>query len=59
MVGFARLCPGDVFEVTIKHGTQKWRTKGKIGRNQTQHWDNSINTLKAVVGDILNIKVRQ
>ncbi|XP_064634122.1 rho family-interacting cell polarization regulator 1-like isoform X2 [Lineus longissimus] len=56
MVGFARLCPGDVFEVTIKHGRQKWRTKGKIGRNQTQHWDNSINTLKAVVGDILSIK---
>ncbi|XP_074659944.1 rho family-interacting cell polarization regulator 2-like [Tubulanus polymorphus] len=59
MVGFARMCPGDVFEVIIKHGFQKWKSKGKIGRNQTQHWDNDTKTIKAVVGDILHIKANE
>ncbi|ESO97691.1 hypothetical protein LOTGIDRAFT_103971, partial [Lottia gigantea] len=56
MAGFARLCPGDVFEVTIRHGPQKWKTKGRIEKNNTQKWDIPEFTFKSLVGDILTIK---
>ncbi|XP_050408049.1 rho family-interacting cell polarization regulator 2 isoform X2 [Patella vulgata] len=56
MAGFARLCPGDVFEVTIRHGPQKWKTKGRIEKNNTQKWDMPEFTFKALVGDVLSIK---
>ena len=58
MAGFARLCPGDVFEVTIRHGPQKWKTKGRIEKNSTQRWDIPEFTFKSLVGEILVIKVR-
>ena len=57
MAGFARLCPGDVFEVTVRHGTQKWKTKGRIEKTGNQKWDTPEFTFKAVVGDIFTIKV--
>ena len=57
MAGFARLCPGDVFEVTVRHGTQKWKTKGRIEKTGNQKWDVPEFNFKAVVGDIINIKV--
>ncbi|KAL8580671.1 hypothetical protein ACOMHN_004713 [Nucella lapillus] len=56
MAGFARLCPGDVFEVTIRHGPQKWKTKGRIEKNNTQRWDIPEFTFKSLVGEILVIK---
>lgn len=56
MAGFARLCPGDVFEVTIRHGPQKWKTKGRIEKNGTQKWDVPEFTFKSLVGEILVIK---
>ncbi|KAL4224801.1 Family with sequence similarity 65 member [Mactra antiquata] len=56
MAGFARLCPGDVFEVTVRHGTQKWKTKGRIEKTGNQKWDIPEFNFKAVVGDIFNIK---
>ncbi|RWS13978.1 protein kinase pkn/prk1: effector-like protein [Dinothrombium tinctorium] len=55
--GFARLCPGDVFEVTIKHGdNQKWKTKGRVLKNGNQTWDSQQVLFKALLGDILSIK---
>ena len=57
MAGFARLCPGDVFEVTIRHGPQKWKTKGRIEKTGTQRWDVPEFTFKSLVGEILVIKV--
>ena len=57
MAGFARLCPGDVFEVTVRHGTQKWKTKGRVEKGGNQKWEIPEFTFKAVVGDIINIKV--
>lgn len=59
MAGFARLCPGDVFEVTVRHGTQKWKTKGRIEKTGNQKWDIPEFNFKAVVGDIFNIKVKK
>ena len=57
MVGFARLVPGDVFEVTIRHGPQKWKTKGRI-KASGQQWDTENSVFKALVGDVFLIKVK-
>ncbi|NXJ15637.1 RIPR3 protein, partial [Odontophorus gujanensis] len=39
LVGFARLCPGDQYEVFVRLGRQKWRLKGKIESDDSQTWD--------------------
>uniref|UniRef100_A0A8C3QUP5 RIPOR family member 3 n=1 Tax=Cyanoderma ruficeps TaxID=181631 RepID=A0A8C3QUP5_9PASS len=39
LVGFARLCPGDQYEVFVRLGCQKWRLKGKIETDDSQTWD--------------------
>lgn len=55
--GFARLCPGDVFEITIKHGdSQKWKTRGKILKSGEQSWDHQATIIKALIEDKLTIK---
>ncbi|XP_053548653.1 RIPOR family member 3 [Bombina bombina] len=39
LVGYARLCPGDHYEVLIRLGRQRWRLKGKIETDDSQIWD--------------------
>lgn len=39
LIGFARLCPGDQYEVVIRLGRQRWRIRGKIESDDTQTWD--------------------
>ncbi|XP_040290821.1 RIPOR family member 3 isoform X1 [Bufo bufo] len=39
LVGYARLCPGDHYEVLIRLGRQRWRLKGKIETDDSQVWD--------------------
>ena len=56
LVGFARLMRGDTFEVSLRYGQQKWKTKGRVGE-VTQEWHNNSITLRALVGDVFNIKV--
>lgn len=55
--GFARICPGDVFEITIKYGDgQKWKSRGKILKNNDQVWDNQSVTFKALIDSVLSIR---
>ncbi|ELT93088.1 hypothetical protein CAPTEDRAFT_185150 [Capitella teleta] len=59
MAGFARMMPGDVFEVTFRLGFQKWKSKGRIGAGHVrnaQTWHPNNQTFKALLGDVLNIK---
>ncbi|MPC30717.1 Protein FAM65B [Portunus trituberculatus] len=51
--GFARLCPGDVFEVTLKHGTQKWKSRGRVCKDNTQTWDNQRTVIKGLIGEMV------
>lgn len=39
LIGFARLCPGDQYEVVVRLGRQRWRIRGKIESDDTQTWD--------------------
>lgn len=52
--GFARLCPGDVFEVTLKHGTQKWKSRGRVCKDNTQTWDNQRTVIKGLIGEMVS-----
>ncbi|XP_063400417.1 rho family-interacting cell polarization regulator 2-like isoform X5 [Mytilus trossulus] len=56
MAGFARLCPGDVFDITLRHGSQKWRSRGRVEKTGNQRWENPEYTFKSVIGDGLHIK---
>ena len=57
--GFARLCPGDVFEITIKHGLQKWKTRGKVGKDGTQSWDFPRASFRGLLGEVMYIKAAE
>uniref|UniRef100_A0A3P9ICT5 FAM65 N-terminal domain-containing protein n=1 Tax=Oryzias latipes TaxID=8090 RepID=A0A3P9ICT5_ORYLA len=39
LIGFARLCPGDQYEVVVRLGRQRWRIRGRIVSDDSQSWD--------------------
>ncbi|XP_061641481.1 RIPOR family member 3 isoform X2 [Phyllopteryx taeniolatus] len=39
LIGFARLCPGDQYEVVLQLGRQRWRIRGRIQSDDAQSWD--------------------
>ncbi|XP_044069291.1 RIPOR family member 3 isoform X4 [Siniperca chuatsi] len=39
LIGFARLCPGDQYEVVVRLGRQRWKIRGRIESDDTQSWD--------------------
>ncbi|GAB6021524.1 with sequence similarity 65, member A [Chamberlinius hualienensis] len=57
--GFARLCSGDAFEITIRHGHQKWKSRGRILKNKQQTWDSKGYVFKALLGEVLHIKAME
>ncbi|XP_013409002.1 rho family-interacting cell polarization regulator 1 isoform X2 [Lingula anatina] len=59
MVGFARLCPGDVFDITIRHGSQKWKAKGKINKSSQQKWEHGNTMFKCLLGHVFTVKAEE
>lgn len=59
--GFSRICPGDEYELVIRYGQQKWKTRGRIlkqNKNE-QIWTRNQFHLKAKLADLLLIKISE
>uniref|UniRef100_A0A8C0ZBX3 RIPOR family member 3 n=2 Tax=Cyanistes caeruleus TaxID=156563 RepID=A0A8C0ZBX3_CYACU len=59
LVGFARLCPGDQYEVFVRLGRQKWRLKGKIETDDSQTWDEEEKVFIPNLHEKFEIKVTE
>ncbi|XP_069739758.1 RIPOR family member 3 isoform X2 [Narcine bancroftii] len=59
LIGFARLCPGDHYEVLIKYGRQRWKLKGKIDANDRQTWDEEEMVFLPHINEDIEIKVAE
>ncbi|XP_072226411.1 rho family-interacting cell polarization regulator 2 isoform X2 [Leuresthes tenuis] len=59
LAGFARLCPGDQYEIFMRYGRQRWKLKGKIEVNSRQSWDGDEMVFMPLITDLINIKVTE
>ncbi|XP_072135615.1 rho family-interacting cell polarization regulator 1 [Mobula birostris] len=59
LAGFARLCPGDQYEIFMKYGRQRWKLKGRIEANGKQVWDSEEMVFQPLVTEFLAIKVTE
>ncbi|XP_056267130.1 rho family-interacting cell polarization regulator 2, partial [Pseudoliparis swirei] len=59
LAGFARLCPGDQYEIFMRYGRQRWKLKGRIEVNSRQSWDGDEMVFMPLVTDLINIKVTE
>ncbi|XP_041112871.1 RIPOR family member 3-like isoform X1 [Polyodon spathula] len=59
LVGFARLCPGDQYEVFIRLGRQRWKIKGKIQSDDRQTWDSEEMVFLPHIHESFDIKVTE
>ncbi|XP_071465094.1 RIPOR family member 3 isoform X3 [Marmota flaviventris] len=59
LVGYARLCPGDHYEVLIRLGGQRWRLKGRIEPDDSQTWDQEEKAFVPTLHENLEIKVTE
>ncbi|XP_061676879.1 rho family-interacting cell polarization regulator 2 isoform X2 [Syngnathoides biaculeatus] len=59
LAGFARLCPGDQYEIFMRYGRQRWKLKGRIEVNSRQSWDGDEMIFVPLVSDFINIKVTE
>uniref|UniRef100_A0A3Q3MUC3 Rho family-interacting cell polarization regulator 2 n=1 Tax=Labrus bergylta TaxID=56723 RepID=A0A3Q3MUC3_9LABR len=59
LAGFARLCPGDQYEIFMRYGRQRWKLKGRIEVNSRQSWDGEEMVFMPLITDLINIKVTE
>ncbi|XP_075682669.1 rho family-interacting cell polarization regulator 2 isoform X2 [Rhinoderma darwinii] len=59
LAGFARLCPGDQYEIFMRYGRQRWKLKGKIEVNGKQSWDGDEMFFLPLVSSLISIKVTE
>lgn len=59
LAGFARLCPGDQYEIFMRYGRQRWKLKGRIEVNSKQSWDGDEMVFMPLIADLINIKVTE
>ncbi|XP_054462179.1 rho family-interacting cell polarization regulator 2 isoform X2 [Anoplopoma fimbria] len=59
LAGFARLCPGDQYEIFMRYGRQRWKLKGRIEVNSRQSWDGDDMLFMPLITDLINIKVTE
>ncbi|XP_063685726.1 uncharacterized protein LOC134819627 isoform X3 [Bolinopsis microptera] len=59
LIGHGRLCGGDVYEVTVKSGTQKIKTQCKIDSSLNQKWKDTQKSLnlKITYHEQITVKV--
>uniref|UniRef100_A0A8D2AMC2 RIPOR family member 3 n=2 Tax=Sciurus vulgaris TaxID=55149 RepID=A0A8D2AMC2_SCIVU len=59
LVGYARLCPGDQYEVLMRMGCQRWRLKGRIESDGSQTWEEEEKAFVPTLHENLEIKVTE
>ncbi|XP_067913765.1 rho family-interacting cell polarization regulator 2 isoform X2 [Heterodontus francisci] len=59
LAGFARLCPGDQYEIFMRYGRQRWKLKGKIEVNGRQSWDGEEMVFIPLINELFSIKVSE
>ncbi|KAK6294505.1 hypothetical protein J4Q44_G00353350 [Coregonus suidteri] len=59
LVGYARLCAGDQYEVLMRYGRQRWRMKGRVEVSSKQVWDSDDNVFLPLITELLSIKVTE
>ncbi|NP_001123748.1 protein FAM65B [Xenopus tropicalis] len=59
LAGFARLCPGDQYEIFMRYGRQRWKLKGKIEVNGKQSWDGEEMFFLPLINSLISIKVTE
>ncbi|MEQ2224609.1 Rho -interacting cell polarization regulator 2, partial [Ilyodon furcidens] len=59
LAGFARLCPGDQYEIFMRYGRQRWKLKGRIEVKSRQSWDGDEMVFMPLISDLINIKVTE
>ncbi|XP_058258959.1 RIPOR family member 3 isoform X2 [Hemibagrus wyckioides] len=59
LIGFARLCPGDQYEVLIRLGRQRWRIRGRIQTDDQQLWDEEQMVFLPHIHESFEIKVTE
>ncbi|XP_040837250.1 RIPOR family member 3 isoform X1 [Ochotona curzoniae] len=59
LVGYARLCPGDQYEVLMRLGRQRWKLKGRIESDDSQTWDEEEKAFIPTLHEDLEIKVTE
>ncbi|XP_058541936.1 RIPOR family member 3 isoform X5 [Neofelis nebulosa] len=58
-VGYARLCPGDQYEVLMRLGRQRWKLKGRIESDDSQTWEEEEKVFIPTLHENLEIKVTE